>query len=267
MRTSSGDRPPTLQPHYRVYAAVVSRRTPLARVLGRGARGRTPWYLAGTCLNPPGLPPEGERPYRSTARRRGAVTADPRVGRRVPVSNQADPNPKIRRSGPTWSQASRGARTRRGPRSDPGCAVDSRAEAHARVEAEGQRFCGAEAFGSGALVHGGAEAMPWSQALGASRRPKLLRAPRESPVAGCDLVPPKRDEGALSSCPAAEAVGWLNGCRPRGAEALRERLPIAACRSRLTFGCRRGRAPRSPVACRLSACPGSRRKRTNRHGH
>jgi len=96
MRTSSGDRPPTLQPHYRVYAAVVSRRTPLARVLGRGARGRTPWYLAGTCLNPPGLPPEGGRPYRSTARRRGAVTADPRVGRRVPVSNQADP---IRRSG------------------------------------------------------------------------------------------------------------------------------------------------------------------------
>jgi len=267
MRTSSGDRPPTLQPHYRVYAAVVSRRTPLARVLGRGARGRTPWYLAGTCLNPPGLPPEGGRPYRSAARGRSAVTADPRVGRRVSVSNQAGADPKTRRSDPTWSQASR--------RSSHSEGTEVRSGLCGRLKSRGARASrsgrtalrGAEAFGSGALVHGDAEAVPWSQALGASRRPKLLRAPRESPVAGCDLVPPKRDEGALSSCPAAEAVGWLNGCRPRGAEALRERLPIAACRSRLTFGCRRGRAPRSPVACRLSACPGSRRKRTNRHGH
>jgi len=49
----------------------------------------------------------------------------------------------IRRSGNLVQRGARPAaeaRTRRGPRSDPGCAVDSRAEAHARVEAEGQRF-------------------------------------------------------------------------------------------------------------------------------
>lgn len=40
----------------------------------------------------------------------------------------------------------------------------------------------------------------------------------------------------MLSCPPTEVSGWLNGCRSRVAKATVERLPIAACRSRLTFG-------------------------------
>lgn len=96
---------------------------------------------------------------RSTARRRRTVTSDPRVSRRVPMSNQAGSDPKIRLPDPAGNQAYRGARTRWGPKSEPGCVDDSRA-GHTRESKRKDAVSWGRSPGSEVFVHGGAEALP-----------------------------------------------------------------------------------------------------------
>ena len=147
---------------------------------------------------PAGKPTRRWDALRSSARRRRTVTSDPRVSCRLPLSNQAGADPRIsnpiqRRTRPTAV-----ARTRRGPKSDPGCVDDSRA-GHTRKSKRRDATSWGRSPGSDASVHGGAEAMPWSQAPVVSERPKLLRAPHESPATSCELNPPKREEATVPS--------------------------------------------------------------------
>jgi hypothetical protein len=143
----------------------------------------------------------------------------------------------IRRSGNPVQRGTRltaGARTRWGPKSEPGRVDDSRA-GHTRESKRKDATSWGRSLGSEVFVHGGAEALPWSQAPGVSGQPKLLRAPQESPVTGHELDPPERGEAAcrIDRLPRQRVSSTY---RSRIAETMFERLPIAACRSRLTFG-------------------------------
>jgi hypothetical protein len=86
MRTSSGDQPPTLQPHYRVYAAVVSRRTPVARVCQAWCAGQNALIPCRHVPEPAGNSTRRWDALRITARRRRTLTSGPRAGRRVSMA-------------------------------------------------------------------------------------------------------------------------------------------------------------------------------------
>jgi hypothetical protein len=134
---------------------------------------------------------------------------------------------------------------------------------HTRVESGATPLRGAEALGSDASVHGGAEAVPWNQAPGCQSGLSYFEHLRnlQRPATSSTHRSGRRPRVELAS---HRGGGLARRCRSVVAEATCERLPIAACRGRLTFGgvdlsgLRRGRAPRLP------ACPGSRGKRAGR---
>jgi len=149
----------------------------------------------------------------------------------------------------------------------PDRVVRATQEPHTRASRSGETALReAEAFGSEVSVHGGAEAVPWSQAPGGRSGRSCcehLRNLNDPPQARPTEV--GRGSGVELT---VHRSGWPSRrCRSGIAEATFERLPIAACRGRLTFGgvdlfsLRGNRAPRLP------ACPGSRRKRAGRRGH
>jgi hypothetical protein len=158
-----------------------------------------------------------------------------------------------------------GARTRKGPKSEPGCVDGSRA-GHTRESKRRDSASWGRGLGSEVSVHGGAEAVPWSQAPGGRSGRSCCEHLRNlgDPTRTRPTEVGRGDVVELT----VHRSGWPSRrCRSGIAEAMFERLPIAACRSRLTFGgvdlfgLRRDRAPRLP------ACPGSRRKRADRRGH
>jgi hypothetical protein len=95
----------------------------------------------------------------SSARRRRTVTSDPRVSRRLPLSNQALVDPKIKNPIQRGTRPAAVARTRWGPKSEPGCVGDSRAGHTRETERKDAAWWG-RSLGSEVFVHGGAEALP-----------------------------------------------------------------------------------------------------------
>jgi hypothetical protein len=79
---------------------------------------------------------------RCTARRRRTVTSDPRVSRRVPMSNQAGADPKIRQPGPAWNQAYRRSSHAVWTEVRTGLCGRLKSRTHTRDEAERRRFVG-----------------------------------------------------------------------------------------------------------------------------
>jgi hypothetical protein len=266
MRTSSGVQPPTLQPHYRVYAAVVSRRTPVARVCQACCAGQNALIPCRHVPEPAGKPTRRWDALRITARRRRALTSDPRVGRRVSMSNRAGAGPKTRQPSPAWNQAYRRSSHSEGTEVRSGLCGRLKSRTHTRVEAERRHFVGPKPWKrclcprrcrSGAVEPGSwgfraAEAAASTSGISSDR----LRA-----------RPAEAGRGRVVGV-TVHRGGWPSQrCRSRLAEARFERLPIAACRSRLTFGGVDLSGLRGDRARRLPACPGSTREAGMPTGH
>lgn len=79
---------------------------------------------------------------RCTARRRRTVTSDPKVSRRVPMSNQAGADPKIRQPGPAGNQAYRRNSHSVWTEVRTGLCGRLKSRTHTRDEAERRRFVG-----------------------------------------------------------------------------------------------------------------------------
>lgn len=230
MRTSSGDQPPTLQPHYRVYAAVVSRRTPWLGASGvvRGAKrlGTLPAHVTTRrefhprvgcpmVRHPEAANPDGRPEGRSSRPR--CLTGQELVRR--------PGNPVQRGTRPTA-----GARTRSGPKSDPGCVDDSRA-GHTRESKRRDATSWGRGPGSDASVHDGAEAVSWSQAPGCQsgrsccehlrnlQRPVASSTRRSERRPRCRVGLPHEVEGRLDGAVRLSPERRSSGCRLPPAEA------------------------------------------------
>jgi hypothetical protein len=194
------------------------------------------------------------------------LTADPKARRRVPVSDRGWSGSEDQ---PTQSSVEPGLppELALGRDRSPNRAVWTTQEPDTRASRSGETALrGAEAFGSEVSVHGVAEAVPWSQAPGGRSGRSCCEHLRNLGDPS-QARPTEVGRGNVVEL-TVHRSGWPSRrCRSGIAEAMFERLPIAACRSRLTFGgvdlsgLRRDRAPRLP------ACPGSRRKRADRRGH
>jgi hypothetical protein len=157
-----------------------------------------------------GRPTRGWTALRDTARGRRTVTADPRAGRRVSVSNRAGADPKTRQPSPTWNQAYRRSSHSEGTEVRSGLCGRLKSRTHARVESGATPLRGAEAL----------EAMPPSTAV-----PKRCRGTRLLGVRAAEATlstseissdrsrarPAEAGGGHVSSWPATEVAGWLDG--------------------------------------------------------
>jgi hypothetical protein len=173
--------------------------------------------------------------------------------------------PKTSQPSPARNQAYRRSSHSEGTEVRTGLCGRLKSRTHARVEAERQRFVGPRPWKRGLCPRrcrsGAVEPGSWG-----SERPSCCEHLRNlgDPTRTRPTEVGRGDVVELT----VHRSGWPSRrCRSGIAEAMFERLPIAACRSRLTFGgvdlfgLRRDRAPRLP------ACPGSRRKRADRRGH
>jgi hypothetical protein len=156
----------------------------------------------------------------------------------------------VRRPGNPVQRGTRptaGARTRRGPRSDPGCVDDSRA-GHTRESKRRDATSWGRSLGSDASVHGGAEAVPWSQAPGVS-----------SGRSCCEHLRNLQRPVTSSSCRSGKRPRCRSDRPPRWVAL--PTVPFASCRSEIRAAadcrlpeqvdvrrCRFVRAPRRPGA-------------------
>jgi hypothetical protein len=179
---------------------------------------------------------------------------------------RAGAGPKTRQPSPAWNQAYRRSSHSEGTEVRSGLCGRLKSRTHTRVEAERRHFVGPKPWKrclcprrcrSGAVEPGSwgfraAEAAASTSGISSDR----LRA-----------RPAEAGRGRVVGV-TVHRGGWPSQrCRSRLAEARFERLPIAACRSRLTFGGVDLSGLRGDRARRLPACPGSTREAGMPTGH
>jgi hypothetical protein len=244
---------------------VVSRRTPVARVCQACCAGQNALIPCRHVPEPAGNSTRRWDALRITARRRRTLTSGPRAGRRVSMATGQE---LVRRPGnPVQREPGLPPELALGGDRGPIRVVWTTQEPDTHASRSGETpLRGAEAL----------EAMPPSTAVPKRcRGARLLGFRAAEAAASTSGISSDRLRARPAEAGRGRVVGvtvhrggWPSRrCRSRLAEARFELLPIAACRSRLTFGGVDLSGLRGDRARRLPACPGSTREAGMPTGH